>query len=603
MVSLSGVGYGPDPVKDVGQTWWPRPAEGLHACWLQHVLDDGALIVGWNLVYDWAVVLAHEPAARRILLDLGQRGQLLDLMYLAKRVDMMRGARLHQTGYTLGEWLDRYGIDHPTKTTTDHHAVRPGERDEALAQYHRHDIAGTWALAQRLLADARPEDIYGATLESSIDPLWSAAWVDGVRTDVDLLAARCDETAATVDAAFERVCALWPDVTHAALRSSAQLAAELFEGDDALTPVRTTDTGKPGTDGKSLTILAGRSDLAEAIAAYKKAYTRMTRFLLKIPAALEYTGTGLLHPQPRPAATYTGRASYATTAKIRVPGAKGMKNATAPTAPPVHQIERGPAVRDLFLPHEGFPLLAEFDFSGQEMRLMADRSGDERMIAAWREGKDLHAMTGAALFHRDYGKFVEALHAGDKETKKQRMAGKVTNLASQYRIGWRKFQFATAADHEMYLTDHEAKAYLSGYKAAWPGVVRYWDKAVVWARARKYAETVGGRRVALDFPLDPRAAYADEQTAINFPIQGSGGDLKIVALFVLIPWVRDDRARFLLDLHDGVFLSVRDEETAREMLRALNGIDWKGMLGWEPKVPIVVDGKLGPSWGQLKEMS
>lgn len=602
LVSLSGVGYGPDPDSDVGQTWWPEPHEGLHRVWLQHVLDKGGLIVGWNLIYDWAVVMSDEPQAEGVLLELGRRGQLLDLMYLAKRVDMMRGARLHQTGYSLGEWLDRYGIDHPTKATTDYHSVRPDERDEALAQYHRFDLAGTWALAGRLLDEARPEDVYGATLESAADPLWAASWLDGMRTDEALLESRCDETAAAVDAALERIRAHWPDVTHAALRSSAQVADQIFDGDDALTPVRTTATGKPGTDGKSLRILAGHSDQAEAIADYKRAYTRMTRFLLKIPAALDYTGTGRMHPQPRPASTYTGRATYTSTVKIRVPGAKGLKNATVPTAPPVHQIERSAVVRDLFLPHEGFPLLAEFDFSGQEMRIMADRSGDERMIAAWREGKDLHAMTAAALFHRDYDEFVQALHSGCAETKKQRMAGKVTNLASQYRIGWRKFQFAAAADHGMHLSDHEAKAYLQGYKAAWPGVVRYWDRAVARARALKYAETVGGRRVALDFPLDPRATYADEQTAINFPIQGSGGDLKAVALFTLVPWVQSGEARMLLEMHDGVFFSVKDEGVAREMLRALNEIDWSSMIGWEPSVPMVVDGKTGPSWGQLKEM-
>ena len=61
------------------------------------------------------------------------------------------------------------------------------------------------------------------------------------------------------------------------------------------------------------------------------------------------------------------------------------------------RMELGRAIRKVFVPEEGCVFL-DADYSQIELRILAHMSGDERLIAAYGEAQDIHAITASEVF-------------------------------------------------------------------------------------------------------------------------------------------------------------------------------------------------------------
>lgn len=121
---------------------------------------------------------------------------------------------------------------------------------------------------------------------------------------------------------------------------------------------------------------------------------------------------------------------------------------------------------------------------------------------------------------------------------------------------------------------------------------------------------MAGRRVQLGFPdswvyADGNdATWSHESTAINFPIQGVGGDQKYLAILCAHDLCVKYGARFYFELHDGIFyVAPKDvsEKFGHEMKALLSNLPYKKAWGVQLPIQFPVDGKRGPSWGKLKE--
>ncbi len=58
----------------------------------------------------------------------------------------------------------------------------------------------------------------------------------------------------------------------------------------------------------------------------------------------------------------------------------------------------GREIRSAFVPGEGFESLLSSDYSQVELRIMADLSGDEALIEAFRSGKDFHKYVASLVY-------------------------------------------------------------------------------------------------------------------------------------------------------------------------------------------------------------
>lgn len=219
---------------------------------------------------------------------------------------------------------------------------------------------------------------------------------------------------------------------------------------------------------------------------------------------------------------------------------------------------------------------------------------------------DAHSYTGAQLAGMSFEAFLQAKADGNKAVTGEhgfRYCGKFTNLANQYRIGIRKLRIQARVQYGLNKDSHTIKQWQETYHRAYPGVKKYWKAAIEIARTRGYAETRAGRRFYItDWNIKDRV-WASESSAINFPIQGTGADMKELAIAMMT--LKFPMFVFAFDLHDGIFfwLDVQyDDALILEAREMLNNLPYESAWGWVPSVPIPWDAAAGLNWGEMEEL-
>jgi DNA polymerase-1 len=273
----------------------------------------------------------------------------------------------------------------------------------------------------------------------------------------------------------------------------------------------------------------------------------------------------------------------------------------------LHQWQRDKVIRSLICPPPGY-VLVEFDASGQEDRLMATFSQDPMLCKIFREGMDVHTYTAANITGRPYDELMQMKANKDDwlvGDNGMRQAGKVTNHSNKYRIGANKMRITAKVDYGMDIDAKTAGKWQSGFHRGFPGVKRYWNSAIHQAKMFGYAATLGHRTFKIPERMfnDKERRWAVESDSINFPIQGSGADMKELAIATLHKKFPD--LLFAFDLHDGLFYYVKKGTPVSrlyEAREALDNLDYEAAWGWKPPVPMTWDGEYGPDWGHMKEL-
>ena len=169
---------------------------------------------------------------------------------------------------------------------------------------------------------------------------------------------------------------------------------------------------------------------------------------------------------------------------------------------------------------------------------MADFAKDENMIAAFREGRDIHATTAAKVFKTPL----------EEVTREQRSQAKAVNFGIIYGIS------AFGLSQNLNISRTEAAEIIEAYFTEFPAVKAFMDTTVNNARELEYVETILGRRRYLR-DINSRnqtiRGYA-ERNAINAPIQGSAADMIKVAMINIHQWMKDEKlkSKMILQVHD-----------------------------------------------------
>ena len=268
----------------------------------------------------------------------------------------------------------------------------------------------------------------------------------------------------------------------------------------------------------------------------------------------------------------------------------------------LHQMKSGPEYRGIVVARPDYSIV-EFDAAGQEFKWMAIASGDSTMLELCKPGEDPHSFMGARIDPKfEYRGLIKAVAAEDKDAKRIRKGGKVANLSLQYRTSAKTFMIRSRVDHGIPMTLAQAEHGRFVYLKTYPGVPVYWKRAIEEVQQCGYAETLAGRRVTVVGDWE-RYGWQMGSTAINYKIQGTGGDQKYLALATLTPYLTDIGARLLIDLHDGLYFEVPDEhvtEFCAEGKRMLDHLPYTDAWGFTPPIALPWDCKAGKSWGALK---
>ncbi|MGT2935771.1 DNA polymerase I [Streptococcus castoreus] len=249
------------------------------------------------------------------------------------------------------------------------------------------------------------------------------------------------------------------------------------------------------------------------------------------------------------------------------------------------RLEQGRLIRKAFTPSHDDSVLLSSDYSQIELRVLAHISGDEHLIAAFKEGADIHTSTAMRVFGIDKAEEV---------TANDRRNAKAVNFGIVYGIS----DFGLS--NNLGITRRQAKTYIDTYFERYPGIKNYMERVVREARDKGYVETLFNRRRELP-DINSRnfnvRSFA-ERTAINSPIQGSAADILKIAMINLDRALLAGgfKAKMLLQVHDEIVLEVPNNE-----LIAIKKLVKKTMeVAVDLAVPLCVDENAGQSWYEAK---
>ena len=350
------------------------------------------------------------------------------------------------------------------------------------------------------------------------------------------------------------------------INSTQQLAHVLFEVLQVPTDgIKKNKTGY-STASDELAKIRDAHPIVEAVERYRELFKLKTTYVDVLPRLADTMER--IHTTFNQAVTTTGRLSSSDPNVQNIP----------------IRTEDGRRLREGFVARDG-AVLVSADYSQIDLRCVAHVSGDTELIAAFRDGADIHTYTASRVLGKDSAAV----------TKEERRSAKELNFGLIYGMG--RFGFARAAG----IAAAEAEAFITAYFERFVGVKKYIDDTKKAARANGYVETLFGRRryvpeiASKNFQL--RAA--GERMAINMPIQGLAADIMKLAMIAADAYLRahwsDDDARAVLQVHDEIIFEVRDEIAA----------DFAAQIGTVMenvctlRVPLVVETAIGTRWSEL----
>ncbi|WP_353130167.1 DNA polymerase I [Parapedobacter pyrenivorans] len=347
------------------------------------------------------------------------------------------------------------------------------------------------------------------------------------------------------------------------IASPKQLGEILFEKLQLDPKAKKTKTGQYKTGEDVLLTLASKSDIVKDILEFRQLQKLKSTYVDALPMMINPL-TGRVHTSYNQAVAATGRLSSTN---------PNLQNIPIRTA-------RGREVRKAFIPRDDNHVILSADYSQIELRLVAHMSDDKGMLDAFEKGLDIHRATAAKV----YGVPLEEVTAA------QRRNAKAVNFGIIYG------QSAFGLSQNLGIPRTEAAQIIEQYFAQYPGIKRYMNETINFAKEHGYVETLLKRRRYL---RDINSANQTvrgfaERNAINAPIQGSAADMIKVAMIAIHEAIKKQglNGKMTMQVHDELVFDVPKEEVA--LFRALAEKHMKSALNMS--VPIVVELGEGRNW-------
>ena len=346
------------------------------------------------------------------------------------------------------------------------------------------------------------------------------------------------------------------------ISSPKQVGEVLFDELKLNEKAKKTKSGQYSTGEEVLEALRSKHPIVGKILSHRALKKLIGTYIDALPKLVN-PQTGHIHTSFNQAVTATGRLSSSNPNLQNIP-VRG---------------DDGREIRKAFVPEEGCTFFSA-DYSQIELRIMAQLSGDERMIEDFRAGHDIHAATAARIYHKDISE------VGRDERRK----AKTANFGIIYGIS------AFGLAERMEVSRTEARELIDSYFATYPGVKEYMAKSVEVAREKGYIETVFGRRRYLPDINSHNAVvrgYA-ERNAVNAPIQGTAADIIKLAMVRIDRRFEEEgiKAKMILQVHDELNFSVPQEELSRVKAIVIEEME----NAWKVNVPLLADCGEGKNW-------
>ncbi|RRQ45475.1 DNA polymerase I [Chryseobacterium sp. SC28] len=346
------------------------------------------------------------------------------------------------------------------------------------------------------------------------------------------------------------------------MNSPKQLGEILFDKMQLDPKAKKTKTGQYATSEDVLQKLSSKHEIIGLILEYRTLQKLKSTYVDALPGQIDKKD-GRVHTTFAQTVAATGRLASLN---------PNLQNI------PIRTL-RGQQIRGAFVSDEGKKIISA-DYSQIELRLIAEISGEQNMIAAFQNGEDIHASTAAKLFNV----------ALEEVTKIQRSQAKTVNFGIIYGQG------AFGLADQTGLSRSEAKKMIDAYFESYPRLKEYMNEQIEKARKLGYVETILGRKRHLkdinstNFVVKGHA----ERNAVNAPIQGSAADIIKLAMIKIDEELETQNleTKMLLQVHDELLFEapIDEVETAMSLIK-------KEMeSAFVTTVPLLVEVGVGNNW-------
>ncbi|MFN3265591.1 MAG: DNA polymerase I [Deinococcales bacterium] len=348
------------------------------------------------------------------------------------------------------------------------------------------------------------------------------------------------------------------------VNSRDQLETVLYDKLKLASGKKTKLTGKRSTAVSALEPLIEEHPIVAQILEYREIAKLRGTYLEPLPNMVN-PKTGRLHTVFNQLGTATGRVSSIN---------PNLQNIPVRT-------EIGREIRKGFIAKDGCQLLSA-DYSQIELRILAHITQEDNLVRSFQNNEDIHRATAAAILQIPLAEV----------TTDQRRGAKAINYGILYGMGAHRLSRDEGISHS------EAKAFIEGYFAAYPGIKEYLETTKTHCREHGYVQDLFGRRRYIP---DINAKVfnvreAAERAAINMPIQGTAAGIIKRAMIDLAPLLQPFGAKMLLQVHDELVLEVPEA-----VLAEVSSLVQQTMENAFPlSVPLGVGIGVGRSWYDAK---
>lgn len=344
--------------------------------------------------------------------------------------------------------------------------------------------------------------------------------------------------------------------------SPAQVGEVLFDKLQLDAKAKKTHRGQYSTTEEVLLKLKDKHPVVGKILELRGIRKLLSTYVNALPELVN-PKTGRIHTTYNQTVTATGRLSSANPNIQNIP----VRN------------DEGREIRKAFIPADG-NLFFSADYSQIELRLVADMSGDETMVNAFRDNEDIHSLTASKIYHEP----IESV------TPEQRRKAKTANFGILYGIS------AFGLSERLEIPRSEASMLINGYFTTFPRVKSYIDECVEQARTQGYVSTLYGRRRMLP-DINSRNAVLrgfSERNAINAPIQGTAADIIKIAMVRIYRRFNEEqlKSKMIMQVHDELNFDVVPEELDR--VRSIVKEEMEG--AYKGNVPLVASCGVASNW-------
>jgi len=350
------------------------------------------------------------------------------------------------------------------------------------------------------------------------------------------------------------------------INSPKQVGEVLFD-EKSLTGARKTKSGQYSTNEKVLKNLKDQDPLVGMILDYREIDKLLSTYIKTLANYLD--DDGKVHAKFDQLGAVSGRFSSKDPNMQNIPINESLNI----------------NVRSAFKVSKGKTFVA-FDYSQQELRILASLAGEQKMIDSFNDDEDIHKITGAQIFNKSV-KDVDDY---------ERSVGKTINFSVVYGIS------SYGLSERMQIGRSDAEHFINQFYKTYPNIKAFFDDNTKKIESKKYSETILGRK-RINNQIKSRQFYvrsAAQRELLNFMIQGSAADIMKLAMKKFDDVQDEINADLLLQIHDEFVFEIDDDEKkikdfASKIKKIMETV-------YKMDVKFKVDCKVGKRWGEFVKL-